>query len=453
MPIKPEIRTLTNSSVDVLNAIRNSATTNYQNYVPIATPNADSVRQIGAVLMDFPALQNEFLHALINRIGRVIVSSKMYSNPWSVFKKGYLEFGETVEEIFVNIAKPFTYSPDTAAAKYMAREIPDVRSAFHPMNYQKFYKATVQQDDLRKAFLSWAGVNELISRIIGSMYTGAAYDEFLVMKYLLARRILNGQIKPVTVLTISRQTAEDNISTIKGVSNDMEFMSPEYNMAGVPSPCEKGDQYLIMSSKFDAIADVSVLAMAFNMNKADFAGHKILVDSFGKLDTTRLAELFAGDPTYEEISSDELAALDAIPAVLVSREFFQIFDNLERVADDYNGEGLYMQYWLHVWKTFSTSPFANAALFVPGTPTVSGVTISPSAVSASAGQSVSFSANVATEYFAPQAVVWSSSSEDVVINAAGIATISTTAKKGAATITATSIFNPEKSATATLTIA
>lgn len=37
MPTKPKIKTLTNSSIDVLNAIRNSATVNYQNYVPIAT--------------------------------------------------------------------------------------------------------------------------------------------------------------------------------------------------------------------------------------------------------------------------------------------------------------------------------------------------------------------------------------------------------------------------------
>lgn len=452
MPIKPEIRTLTNSSVDVLNAIRNSATINYQNYVPIATPNADSVRQIGAVLMDFPALQNEFLHALINRIGKVIVASKMYSNPWAVFKKGYLEFGETVEEIFVNIAKPFQYDPETASAKYMAREIPDVRTAFHPMNYQKYYKNTIQQEDLRQAFMSWAGVNELISKIISSMYTGAAYDEFQVMKYLLARRILNGQIKPVTVLTVSRQTTEDNISTIKGVSNDMEFMSPDYNMAAVPNPSPKDEQYLIMSSKFDAIADVSVLAMAFNMDKADFLGHKILVDSFGKIDTARLAILFAGDPTYEEISADDLKALDAVPAVLVSRDYFQIFDNLERVADDFNGEGLYMQYWLHVWKTFSTSPFANAALFVPGAPTVASVTISPKAVTASAGQSVSFSAVVDTAFFAPQALTWTSSSEGVEINAAGIATISATANKGAVTITATSAYDPTKSDTATLTV-
>ena len=131
MATKPKIVTLTNSSVDVLNAIRNNATINYKNYVPIATPDADSIREIGAIIMDDAQLQNEFLTALVNRIGRVLITSKMYDNPWSMFKKGMLEFGETIEEIFVNIAKPFQFDPAVAESKIFKREIPDVRAAFH----------------------------------------------------------------------------------------------------------------------------------------------------------------------------------------------------------------------------------------------------------------------------------------------------------------------------------
>ena len=136
MPKLPKITTLTGSSVDILNAIRNNATQNYQDYVPKATPDAESIRKIGAIIMDFPNLQNEFLSALVNRIGRVILTSKMYTNPFKMFKKGLLEFGETTEEIFVNIAKPFQFDPATAESTIFKREKPDVRSAFHVMNYQ-----------------------------------------------------------------------------------------------------------------------------------------------------------------------------------------------------------------------------------------------------------------------------------------------------------------------------
>ena len=185
MAVKPRIVTLTNSSVDVLNAIRNNATTNYKHYVPIATPDAESVREIGAVIMSHPQLQNEFLSALVNRIGMVILTSKMYENPWAVFKRGMLEFGESIEEIFVNIAKPYQFDPEVAQSNLFKREIPDVRTAFHIMNYQKYYKATIQNDQLRQAFLSWQGITDLISKIVDAMYTGANYDEFQTMKYML----------------------------------------------------------------------------------------------------------------------------------------------------------------------------------------------------------------------------------------------------------------------------
>ena len=58
MATKPKIKTLTNSSVDILNVIRNNATNDYKNYVPKATPDADSIREIGAIIMDYPELQN-----------------------------------------------------------------------------------------------------------------------------------------------------------------------------------------------------------------------------------------------------------------------------------------------------------------------------------------------------------------------------------------------------------
>ena len=454
MPTKPHIKTLTNSSVDILNAIRNSATTEYKNYVPVATTDAESVREIGTIIMDMPQLQNEFLSALVNRIGRVIVTSKTYDNPWSMFKKGMLEFGETVEEIFVNIAEPFQFDPDYAVANQYKRELPDVRSSFHIMNYQKYYKATIQNDQLRQAFLSWQGITDLIAKIVDAMYTGANYDEFQTMKYLLAKRILAGGLYPVTVATVNADNSKSIVSTIKGVSNNLEFMSDKYNIAGVQNLSKKNEQIVLVNSNFDAIMDVEVLASAFNMSKAEFMGNRVLVDSFGALDTERLNKLFADDATYTSISDTELKALDAIPAVLVDKDWFMIFDNFMNFTEKYNGEGLYWNYWYHVWKTFSVSPFANAIVFVPGTPSVKSVTVSPETATVSAGQSITLSAVVDTDYFAPQTVVWSSNSDDVTVSASGIVTVSSDAtSKTTVTITATSVYDNTKSASATITVA
>lgn len=448
----PQVKTLSSTSVDVLNVIRNNATQNYKDYVPVATEKAEVIREIGAIIMDNPSLQNEFLSALVNRIGKVIITSKMYTNPLAILKKGLLDYGETIEEIFVNIAKPFTFDPKDSETTQYKREIPDVKSAFHTMNYQKFYKVTVTTEQLRQAFLSLAGVTDLITKIIESMYTGASYDEYQVTLYMIAKQILNGRMYAHTIDPVTTTNMKSIVSTVKGVSNQYTFMKDTYNVAGVKTHSPKSNQFILMNSLFDATMDVEVLASAFNMDKAQFMGNRLLIDSFGGLDTQRLGILFEGDTTYTEISEDELKALDTIPCILIDRDFFMIFDNLYEITEKYNGQGLYWNYWYHTWKTFSISPFSNATVFVPAVPSVTSITVSPSSATVSVGQSVQLSANVVTENFAPQTINWTSNSEFVVVNNSGKVTVLKGAS-GEATITATSTYDTEVKGTATITIA
>lgn len=455
MPLKPNISKLSATSVDILNAIRNNASANYQNYVPAANASAESIREIGAIIMNYESLQNEFLTALINRIGLVLITSKMFDNPLAMFKKGTLEFGETVEEIFVELANAFEYDPETAESEVFKRVIPDVRAAFHVMNYKKFYKTTIQQESLRQAFLSWTGITDLIAKIVDSMYSGAAYDEYNVMLYMLAINILRGRLKPVTIPAATAANAKTIVSSIKQVSNMMEFMSPSYTAAGVHNFSRKDDQFLLVNADFDAVMDVEVLASAFHMDMAQFMGHRVLVSSFGNIDLARLDRIFADDPNYVQITSAEAAALAAIPAVLVDREFFMIFDNMYKFTENYNGQGLYWNYFYHVWKTFSVSPFANAAVFVPGTPAVSSVEVTPATATIAAGQSLNLTVEVTTTNFAPQTVDWTTSDADIAtVDIYGKVTVSEDATSAdTVTITATSTVDSTKADTCVITIA
>ena len=288
------------------------------------------------------------------------------------------------------------------------------------------------------------------------MQTSANYDEFLVMKYLLARNILNGRLYAVQVPTVTTANMKSVVSVIKGVSNYFEFMSNKYNMAGVANYSLKNDQYIVVNSGFDATMDVEVLAAAFNMDKADFMGHRILVDSFGSLDNDRLALLFENDDNYTELTSTELAALDAIPAVLVSKDWFMIFDNLLEITEQYNGQGLYWNYWLHAWKIFSVSPFENSAVFVPGAPSITSVELSPATATVAAGQTLLLSAEVVTDNFASKAVVFSVNSEaeeECSIDPLGNLYIFPDATVETITVTATSAFDSTKYDTSTITVA
>ena len=457
MATKPKIVTLSNNSVDVLNAIRNSASINYRDYVPIATADADSIREIGATIMDYPALQNEFLNALVNRIGRVILTSKSYQNPWAMFKKGFLEFGETIEEVFTNLAKPFQFDPAVAENEIFKREIPDVRSAFHVLNYQKFYKATVSQEQLRMAFMSWDGVTSLISSIVESMYTAANYDEFITMKYLLCKRILSGQMYWATPSDMAL-SAKDIIKSIRTNSDNLTFLSPKYNISGVYNSTEKNNQYIIIPSAMMAEFDVEVLAAAFNMGKVEFMGHVVMVDSFNELDTARLKELFKDDPTYTEFSAGDIQALSMVAAVLVDKDFFMIFDNLQNFTENYNGQGLYWNYYYHVWKTFSTSPYANAVLFTSGGNddwSGASITVTPGAATVLPGQSVQLEANISRlpVPFLSKAIDWESNSEYATVNKNGVVTVLANATKNTQiTITAKAHAHPATKGTATITV-
>ena len=459
MATKPKIVTLTNNSVDVLNAIRNSASINYRDYVPIATADADSIREIGATIMDYPALQNEFLNALVNRIGRVILTSKSYQNPWAMFKKGFLEFGETIEEVFTNLAKPFQFDPAVAENEIFKREIPDVRSAFHVLNYQKFYKATVSQEQLRMAFMSWDGVTSLISSIVESMYTAANYDEFITMKYLLCKRMLSGQMYLAQYPSdlADAPTAKDSIKLIRNYSNNLTFLSPDYNIAGVYNSTEKNNQYIIIPSKWMAEFDVEVLAAAFNMDKVEFMGHVVMVDSFTNLDTTRLNELFKDDPTYTEISSEDAEYLGYVVAVILDKDYFMIFDNLQNFTENYNGQGLYWNYFYHVWKTFSTSPYANAVLFTSAAGfgwLNTTIAVTPGAATVLPGQSIQLKVeftNIAP--FLSRAIDWESNSEYATVNKSGVVTVLANAPKDTQiTITAKAHAHPATTGTATITV-
>ena len=72
----------------------------------------------------------------------------------------------------------------------------------------------------------------------------------------------------------------------------------------------------------------------------------------------------------EAVTAEELAVMAKVKAVLVDREWFQVYDNANKFTEKYVASGLYWNYFFHVWKTVSSSPFSNAIVFVDSTATI-----------------------------------------------------------------------------------
>ena len=365
------VTTLNASTVDIINTIRANASYEYQSLVPEIT-DAHDIPKVGEVLYGYPALANQFINALVNRIALVRVKSATFNNAYAQLKKGYLEFGETVEEVFVNIAKAREFSAEKAEARELKRTLPDVRSAFHSMNWRVQYPVTIQDEDLRMAFQSADGVQDLIAKIVDSVYTASEYDEFLLFKYLMIKSITKGGMYPVSIG--DGTDLKDAAVAFRGTSNNLTFIKTQYNASGVHTNTDKASQIIFMDSTFNAQYDVNVLASAFNMDKADFMGRLHLIDDWTTFDNDRFSEIVANSDMIEEVTADELAMMANVKAVLVDEEWFQVYDNQNKFTEKYVASGEYWNYFYNVWKTVSPSPFSNAVVFVTSNATITAPT-------------------------------------------------------------------------------
>lgn len=356
--------TLNASTIDILNVIRQNASYDYQQNVP-KVKTVNDIPKVGEIIYGTPAFANQFINALVNRIAIVRVQSATFNNPYSMLKKGYIEYGETVEDIFVSIAKAVDFNVEKAEGREFQRTIPDVRSAFHTMNWRVMYPVTIQDEDLRQAFLSIDGVQNLIAKIVDSVYTAAEYDEFLLFKYLLVKAISHGKMFPISI-GAGTDLSESAVQ-FRGTSNLLPFIASDYNEAGVKTNTPKDRQVIFMDALFNAQFDVNVLASAFNMDKADFMGRLFIIDKWTDFDNERFDVIRANSDDIEEVTADELAVLTDVKAVILDENWFQVYDNNNKFTEKYVASGLYWNYFYHTWKTVSNSPFANAVVFITST--------------------------------------------------------------------------------------
>lgn len=471
MAVKPTKAELNAKTPEILNTIRESIGGDFQENTPhvlsageemadgvTATSNDSlmSIRAFGQAVMSNVGWQNAFLSELLNRIGLVIISSKSYQNPWANLKRGRLEYGEVIEDIFINICEPFNYNPELAETQVEKRVKPDVEAMLYRINSQIFYKQTIEQVTLRQAFTSSTGVVNLITGIIDAMYTAMEYDERLAMKYILVQRLLNGtmykQIIPANA------TSEQLITAVKTVSNLLMTPSRKYNSAGVLNYALKNDQYVFVTSAFDAQSGVEVLAKAFNVDYAQFSGRYIVLDdfSFTSDELARLDIIFADEPSYIRPTTDQLAKLKEVPLVTVDKDFFMVFDVEQYFDMRRNQQGLYENNFLHVWKVYASGYFANAIMYVETEPTVTSVKVAPSEATMPKGSSLTMKATVTASDFADKTVHWevSGNGVDVAINEkTGVLTIGNNATAQAYTVKAVSNGDPKNFGKATITVA
>lgn len=335
------------NSVEVLNSIRANADTLYQTRVPVAT--RDNITAIGRTFSTYNEVYNTFINTLIHKIGLTILQTKSFENKLKRFKSGTILSEQDIEEIFVDQFRTAEGSYDKNGGvetggihPFKRRTYQDVKVYYHRMNRQDKYVITLSKIDVIRAFRSQATLDAFITAQLNSLYTGAEYDEFIHMKKLFAEAIADtnteGQ-KTMTTYEVPEidgtvDKAKTFIRTVKKAVKDMEYPSTLYNPAGVKTMSKPSELVMFVNKDVAVHMDVDFYAQIFGPEYAKLPVTVVELDNFGNDDTG----------TY---------------ALICDKDWFKVYDTLNEFEELKNPEGLYTNYWLHIWQILSYSKFKN----------------------------------------------------------------------------------------------
>lgn len=340
---KTPLRDLTN--VQMFNMLRKAMPMDFQRRVPEVT-KATLAEQIQNVNHMYAGKPNEFVDALVNRIGSVIARDEtIWHNPLEEFKLPGLTYGSVIEEYKMGLLEAHVYEHDRESMEkeLFGTELPQIETNFHTITRQEKYKVSTKEDILRRAFLDSPSTTGFVEQLLNAPITSDNWDEFLQTVKLFSEYEANGgfyhmRIPNVSSFESGEAEAKAAIRRMRGLAHRMPFLSHKYNAAHMPSHANPDDLILFCTPEFQAAIDVEALAGAFNMEKLSTTGRVITIprEHFG---------------------------IDHCEAILTTKSFFVIADTLKQNTSMFNPANLMTNYWLHHHSIISASRFVPAVMF------------------------------------------------------------------------------------------
>ena len=292
------------SNVDITNLVASMGSTDL--HTRIGTATEQNIGNIGTTILNYSVVKNEFLNVLVNKICGQIFMNKVYTNPLSFFEKEPVPYGSTLESVFTDLitAKNFNENFGTSdVSSLIGVETPPTKTEYYSKNFAKKYKISVSDQQLRTAFLNPNGLQNLINQVLTVPTNSRNFDDFQLMKGLLA----NASTKEVTLAT-TYKTASDDVKAkmltkqTRAIVDRFGMMSKVFNIQGVYTFTNSQNIVIITTPEISANLDVELLATAFNMEKAEMGRRIVKIDSFQKYNATTKA--------YEADANVELMVID-----------------------------------------------------------------------------------------------------------------------------------------------
>lgn len=328
----------TNSAI--INAVRNNASEQYRARIPEITDN--NLTKTLALLQENSLLWNEFIQVLVQRIGLTLFRTNSFENRLKPFKTGAMAYGGIVQEIGANLIKAKAYDPNDT--NVFGADKPDVKAIYHSVNRRDRYDLRLNEDMLEEAFVQDGQLSAFINSLLALPQQSDENDEYLIMRDILRKVHDSEGIATVRVADMfaAGLTADEKRAAGEGIAAALRehylqmknFYNTKYNNAGMQVTSD--ELVLLGTPRFFAHFDVSVLAAAFNMDKANFiADRTVVIDDFN---------------------------IEGVDVALLDRDFYVCTDTKIKSASIYNPATLDLDYYYHHWGVYSASPMRNALL-------------------------------------------------------------------------------------------
>lgn len=335
------------------NGILKNASTYYQSRVGIA--NGMNIDELAGTILQDKALRNEFIDAIVNKVGLSLVRTKIIEDKLSLLDGESLPFGASIEEIVTNPAIARKY--DMNSDELLKNKMPDVKALYYGINRESVYEVTISYEMLRRGFRSDGTFTTMLSSIVSSLYSGDKLDNMILKKQLVKHAVTNKNIviRPHTK-NVEDMTVDDVTNLMEEIivdSLNMVYPSSSYNMySKVASETENStkknyvvtftdlkDQYILIRNDIYTKMNVQVLATRMNMSKAELLGKIIPIDNFDNA---------------------------KVMAIITDKAWWVINDLIYELDEFSNAANLTRKSFLHHHQICRYSMFANAIAYTYG---------------------------------------------------------------------------------------
>lgn len=322
------------TNIDIINSLRVLGSSEFQERLPQATQQ--NITSVYETIAQYPTVRNEFINVLTNQVVKTLFFSKVFENKLKLFHKGFLEVGESIESIFVDIIKSKSFdenfgTENTNIGSLVSKEgVTNVKVEYYTKDFKHKYKVSISDERLKSAFRSKNGLQTLVNQLLQAQLNSAEYDEYLIMKSLINKAKYK---KIQCVAPVDDVTTKQFTKIVKTVIGKMGFLRKDFNNQGVMTFSKPSDLVILTTPDVQAQIDVELLSSAFNMSKAEVQSRIVLVDEFE--DSKRIA-------------------------LIVDKDFIQFYDKLNESEPFRNADGLYTNLFLHKWGLVAQCNFVNA---------------------------------------------------------------------------------------------